>query len=89
MLLRLRQGEKKTFSDFITQFTNEIRCMDNAHASFMIQSFMMGLMPSRLFWSLVERTLVMIPKVLQRVNQYIEISIIVLDKYESPHKRPR
>lgn len=89
MLLRLRQGEEKTFLDFNTQFTNEIRHVDNAHISFMIQSFIMGLRPSCLFWSLVERILVMIPEVLQRANQYITTNIIVLDKCGEPHKRPR
>ncbi|RRT45165.1 hypothetical protein B296_00055308, partial [Ensete ventricosum] len=80
MLLGLRQDEKKTLSD---------RGMDNVHSSFMIQSFMMGLRPSHLFWSLVERTPTMVCEILQKVNHYIIVDAMVSDKCGEPHKRPR
>lgn len=77
MLLRFRQGEEETLLDFATRFTNEILGIDNVHTSLMIQSFMMGLKPSHLVWSLVERTPTTIPEVLQMANRYIIVNTIV------------
>lgn len=89
MLLELKHGKEGTLSDFITRFTNEIRGVDNAHSLLMIQSFMIGLRPSHLFWSLVERTTTIVPEALQRANQYIAIDAMVSGKRGEPHKRPR
>ncbi|RZR81488.1 hypothetical protein BHM03_00007769 [Ensete ventricosum] len=63
--------------------------MDNAHPQLVIQSFMMGLRPSCLFWSLVEKISTIIPEVLQRANQYIVVDAIVSGKRGKPHKKPK
>lgn len=68
MLLRLKQGEEEIVWNFVHRFTNEIRGIDNIHPSLIIQSFMMRLKLSHLFWLLVERTPTMMPEVLQKAN---------------------
>lgn len=77
MLLRFGQGEEEILLDFVTRFMNEILGMDNVHPSLVIQSFMMGLKPSHLFWSLVERTSTKVPEIFQMTNQYIVVNIMV------------
>lgn len=49
ILLGLKQGEEETLYDFITQFTNKIWGIQEAHLSLMIQAFMMELKSSYLF----------------------------------------
>ncbi|RRT40605.1 hypothetical protein B296_00058414 [Ensete ventricosum] len=43
---------------------------------------MIGIRPSRLFWSLVERPPVIVPETLQRANQYVTIETLVAEKRE-------
>ncbi|THU64247.1 hypothetical protein C4D60_Mb01t24460 [Musa balbisiana] len=59
-LLGLKQGEEETFTDFVGRFTNEIKDIEDAHPSLVIQAFMIGLKPSRIFLLLVERPPMMI-----------------------------
>ncbi|RWW06929.1 hypothetical protein BHE74_00013237 [Ensete ventricosum] len=49
---------------------------------------MIEIRPSRLFWSLVERSLTIVPEMLQRANQYVATEVLVVEKYED-QKHPR
>lgn len=64
MVLRFRQGEEETLLNFIARFTNQIQDIQDTHLSLVIQTFMIGFNISRLFWSLVERLLTIVSKVL-------------------------
>ncbi|RZS18218.1 hypothetical protein BHM03_00050464 [Ensete ventricosum] len=48
----------------------------------------MGLRPSKLFWSLVKKSSITIPKMMQRANHYIAAETLMVDKREE-QKRPR
>ncbi|RZR97584.1 hypothetical protein BHM03_00026810 [Ensete ventricosum] len=52
------------------------------------QAFMIGIMPSRLFSSLVERPPITIPEILQRANQYVSAETLVEEKCKD-QKCPR
>ncbi|RZS15091.1 hypothetical protein BHM03_00046881 [Ensete ventricosum] len=48
----------------------------------------MGIRPSKLFWSPVEKPLTMVPEMMQRANHYITTETLIVDKCEK-QKRPR
>ncbi|RWW09169.1 hypothetical protein GW17_00027341, partial [Ensete ventricosum] len=87
-LLGMRQKEDEHLGRYLTCFIEEIRAIPNAHPSLVIQAFMIGIRPSCLFWSLVERPPTTVPEMLQRANQYIVAEALVAEKREDM-KRPR
>ncbi|RZS02596.1 hypothetical protein BHM03_00032658 [Ensete ventricosum] len=53
--LRMRQKEDEHLGLYHAHFIMEIKAIPDAHPSLVIHAFMIGIRPSRLFWSLVER----------------------------------
>ncbi|RRT52393.1 hypothetical protein B296_00050486 [Ensete ventricosum] len=53
-LLGMRQKEEEHLGQYLACFTDEVRAILDAHPSLVIQVFMIGIRPSRFFWSLVE-----------------------------------
>ncbi|RRT33301.1 hypothetical protein B296_00043504 [Ensete ventricosum] len=62
--------------------------MPDTHPTLAIQAFLMGLRPSRFFWSLIERPPSTVPEMLQRVSQYVTAESLVAGKRED-HKKSR
>ncbi|RWV84295.1 hypothetical protein GW17_00053999 [Ensete ventricosum] len=87
-LLGMRQKEDEPLGPYLARFTKEIRVIPDTHPSLVIQAFMIGIRLSRLFWSLVERPPTIVPKILQRANQYVTAKALVAEKREG-QKRPR
>ncbi|RWV94521.1 hypothetical protein GW17_00042933 [Ensete ventricosum] len=54
LLLVLSQGSDESLTQFVGRFTMEFRGVPDVHPSIAIQTFLMGLRPSRFFRSLIE-----------------------------------
>ncbi|RWV83160.1 hypothetical protein GW17_00055271 [Ensete ventricosum] len=80
--LRMRQKEDEHLGLYHAHFIMEIKAIPDAHPSLVIHAFMIGIRPSRLFWSLVERPPTIVPEMLQRANQYIATEALVAEKHE-------
>ncbi|RRT84625.1 hypothetical protein B296_00004692 [Ensete ventricosum] len=79
-LLGLAQGNDESLAQFIRRFTSQVRGVPDVHPSLTIQAFLMGLKPSRFFWSLIKRLPIMVPEMLQRAHQYIVVETLVASK---------
>ncbi|RRT62925.1 hypothetical protein B296_00025410 [Ensete ventricosum] len=84
----MRQKEEEHLGQYLAHFTDEVRAIPDVHPSLVIQAFMIGIRPSRLFWLLVEQPPTTIPEMLQRANQYVTAETLVAEKRED-QKRPR
>ncbi|RZS14400.1 hypothetical protein BHM03_00046072 [Ensete ventricosum] len=87
-LLELAQGNKESLAQFVGRFASQVRGVLDVHPSLAIQAFLMGLKPSRFFWSLIERLPVTVPEMLQRAHQYITVEALVAGKRDES-KRSR
>ncbi|RZR81856.1 hypothetical protein BHM03_00008162 [Ensete ventricosum] len=87
-LLGMRQKEEEHLGQYLAHFTDGVRAIPDAHPSLIIQAFMIGIRPSHLFWSLVERPPTTVQEILQRADQYITVETLVAEKRED-HKHPR
>ncbi|RRT78009.1 hypothetical protein B296_00012576 [Ensete ventricosum] len=87
-LLGLTQGNDEPLAQFVSRFLAEIRRMPDTHPTLAIQAFLMGLRPSRFYWSLIERPPSTVPKMLQRASQYVATEFLLAEKRED-HKKSR
>ncbi|RWW38624.1 hypothetical protein BHE74_00056126 [Ensete ventricosum] len=87
-LLAMRQKEEEHLGQYLTRFIDEVRAIPDAHPSLVIQAFMIGIKPYRIFWSLVERPPTTVLEMLQRANQYGTVETLVEEKRED-QKCPR
>ncbi|RWW70056.1 hypothetical protein BHE74_00022295 [Ensete ventricosum] len=81
-LLGMRQKEYEHLSMYLTHFIKEIKAILDVHPSLVIQAFMIGIRPSRLFWSLMEQPPMIVPEMLQRANQYVIVDALMAEKRE-------
>ncbi|RWW09365.1 hypothetical protein GW17_00027147 [Ensete ventricosum] len=78
----MRQKEDEHLDLYLTRCRKEIRAIPDVHLLLVIHAFMIGIMPSRLLWSLVERPSTTVPKMLQRANQIIAVEAMVAEKHK-------
>ncbi|RWW04985.1 hypothetical protein GW17_00031763, partial [Ensete ventricosum] len=86
-LLGLTQGSDEPLAQFVSRLRRRSKDADT-HPSLAIQAFLMGLRPSRFYWSLIERPPSTVPEMLQRTNQYVAAETLVAGKWED-HKKSR
>ncbi|RZS24808.1 hypothetical protein BHM03_00057923 [Ensete ventricosum] len=84
-LLGLTQGNDEPLTQFVSRFSAEIQRIPDTHPTLAIQAFLIGLRPSWLFWSLIERPPSTVPEMLQWVSQYVVAGSLVVGKRED-HK---
>ncbi|RWW19229.1 hypothetical protein GW17_00016739 [Ensete ventricosum] len=53
-LLEMKKREDEPLGQYLARFAMEIRAIPDTHPSLVIQAFLIGVRPSRFFWSLVE-----------------------------------
>ncbi|RZR94184.1 hypothetical protein BHM03_00022837 [Ensete ventricosum] len=70
-LLGIAQGREEPLTQFVNRFTTESRAIPDVHPSLVIQAFLMGIRPSKLLWSLVEKPPTIVPEMMQRANHFI------------------
>ncbi|RRT45599.1 hypothetical protein B296_00020383 [Ensete ventricosum] len=87
-LLGMVQGSDEPLSQFVGRFTSQVRGIPDLHLSLAIQAFLMGLRPSKFFWSLIERPPVTLPEMLQRAHQYMAAETLIAGKRDET-KHPR
>ncbi|RWW41125.1 hypothetical protein BHE74_00053408, partial [Ensete ventricosum] len=87
-LLSIAQRREESLAQFVNRFAIETRVIPNAHPSLVIQAFLMGIRPSKLFWSLVEKPPTIVPEMMQRANHFITAETPIAGKREE-QKRPR
>ncbi|RRT50058.1 hypothetical protein B296_00040614 [Ensete ventricosum] len=63
-LLGITQGREEPLAQFVSRFPVETRAIPDVHPSLVIQAFMMGIRPSKLFWSLVEKPQTTVPEMM-------------------------
>ncbi|RWV77272.1 hypothetical protein GW17_00061924 [Ensete ventricosum] len=85
-LLGMRQKEEKHLGQYLARFTDEVKAIPDAHPSLVIQTFMIGIRPSHLFWSLMERPPATVLEMLQRANQYVTTETLVVSSRRPNHR---
>ncbi|RRT53187.1 hypothetical protein B296_00044643 [Ensete ventricosum] len=63
-LLGIVQGREEPLTQFVNRFATESRAIPDAHPSLVVQVFLMGMRPSKLFWSLVEKPPTTVPEMM-------------------------
>ncbi|RRT55694.1 hypothetical protein B296_00037211 [Ensete ventricosum] len=86
-LLGIAQGRDEPLAQFVNRFATETQAIPDAHPSLIIQAFLMGIRPSKLFWSLVKKPPTTVPEMMQRANHFITAEILIVGKREE-QKRP-
>ncbi|RZR80132.1 hypothetical protein BHM03_00006060 [Ensete ventricosum] len=85
-LLGMKQREDELLGQYLARFTTEIKAIPDAHPSLIIQAFLIGVRPSRFFWSLVECPPATVPEILQRANQYVVAETLIAKKHEDQNR---
>ncbi|RWW57341.1 hypothetical protein BHE74_00035871 [Ensete ventricosum] len=87
-LLGITQGREEPLAQFINRFATESRAIPDTHPSLVIQAFLVGICPSKLFWSLVEKPPTIVPEMMQRANHFIVAEALIVGKPDE-QKCPR
>ncbi|RWW82724.1 hypothetical protein BHE74_00008795 [Ensete ventricosum] len=81
-LLGIAQGREELLAQFVNRFATEILAVPHVHPSLVIQAFPMGIRPSKLFWSLVEKPPSTVLEMMYRANHYIAAETLIAEKRE-------